>query len=126
VAKAQYPVSEFRCGHFAWRDIDVQLWMCCQSHCQLAISDECFTYESGGEGVEPLSNQKQFGEAHTIAVLPVFRQLRYPVCRQWHLQERCDDSEGRTIWIADAHRGDSHLRRIGLTGWRDFFKLGVD
>ena len=51
-------------------------------------------------------------------------------------------SNGRTIWIADAHRddgkrfivradekltafcgtriGDSRLRRIGLTGWRDF------
>ena len=58
------------------------------------------------------------------------------------------DSQGRTIWIVDAHRDngkryvvhpdekvtgflelefcDSHLRRIGLTGWRDFFKLGVD
>src|SRR4029450_13596161 len=54
------------------------------------------------------------------------------------------DSNGRTIWIADAHRGDGKrfvvraddmlttfsgtrisnptLRRIGLTGWRDFFK----
>ncbi len=33
-----------------WRDIGVQLWMCCQSRCQLAFSDGCFTYESGGEG----------------------------------------------------------------------------
>ena len=53
------------------------------------------------------------------------------------------DSEGRTIWIADAHRGDGkrfvvqadelltaflelkcdlHWQRIGLTGWRGFCK----
>jgi hypothetical protein len=59
------------------------------------------------------------------------------------------DSNGRTTWIADAHRddgkrfvvradekltadrvlgtgiGDSHLRRIGLTRCRVFFKLGA-
>jgi hypothetical protein len=56
------------------------------------------------------------------------------------------DSNGRTIWIADAHRGDgkryvvhadekltaflelkSAIRgcKIGLTSRRDFFKLGV-
>jgi hypothetical protein len=56
------------------------------------------------------------------------------------------DSNGRTIFVADAHRGDesvslcvrrkvdclrhtridgSRLRRIGLTAWRGFSRLGV-
>src|SRR4029453_17129032 len=57
------------------------------------------------------------------------------------------DARGRTIFVADAHRddgkrfvvrvdekltrvsgigiGDSRLRRIGLTGWRDFFQTRV-
>jgi hypothetical protein len=67
--------------------------------------------------------------------------------RKWSATISKADSNGRTIWIADAHRddgkrfvvradekadgfygtrsGDSRLPRIGLTDWRVFSKLGV-